>query len=131
MLNGSFEDLGVFSAAAPPASTTTTVTPTTTTAAPTTTTTTEPPANKPPVAAITLSKTAGRAPLKIAVDARKSTDADGQIVSYGWDWGDGTPSGSGARATHWFLRRGVFTVRLTVTDNNGAWVTTSQNVTIR
>ena len=42
---------------------------------------------------------------------------DRSIVSYAWDFGDGT-SGTGKTTTHTFDHFGSFTVALTVTDNN-------------
>ncbi len=43
----------------------------------------------------------------------------GGIVSYSWSWGDGTPDGSGAIATHIYARAGEYTVTLTVADSYG------------
>ncbi len=52
------------------------------------------------------------------LDASSSTDADGTIVNYVWDFGDGT-TGSGVTASHVYPTMGTYTVTLTVTDNNG------------
>ncbi|GAG16476.1 unnamed protein product, partial [marine sediment metagenome] len=52
-------------------------------------------------------------------DASTSTDPDGSIVSYNWDFGDGK-SGSGVSDWHWYGGPGVYTVTLTVTDDDGA-----------
>ncbi len=46
-------------------------------------------------------------------------DADGSITGYVWKWGDGTPDGSGASATHAFATPGVRSVGLYVTDSAG------------
>jgi PKD repeat protein len=46
-----------------------------------------------------------------------SSDPDGTITGYAWDFGDGT-SGSGATASHTYRAAGNFRVTLTVTDNN-------------
>jgi len=51
-------------------------------------------------------------------DASASLDPNGTIASYAWDFGDGT-SGSGVSVAHTFAQDGAFTVRLTVTDNDG------------
>ncbi|MEW6127269.1 MAG: PKD domain-containing protein, partial [Acidobacteriota bacterium] len=48
----------------------------------------------------------------------QSTDADGQIVAYNWDFGDGQTSAE-RDPVHTFATPGAYTVRLTVTDNNG------------
>jgi len=51
-------------------------------------------------------------------DASGSVDPNGTIASYAWDFGDGS-TGSGASVSHTFTQDGVFTVRVTVTDNDG------------
>ncbi|MCG7845058.1 MAG: PKD domain-containing protein [Methanomassiliicoccales archaeon] len=51
-------------------------------------------------------------------------DTDGHIVSWSWDFGDGT-SGSGIAVAHRFARTGTYLVRLTVTDDDGATGTSS------
>jgi PKD repeat protein len=61
-------------------------------------------------------------------DASGSQDPDGTIVSYDWDFGDGSAHGSGQSVTHPYAP-GTYTVTLTVTDNNGATATASRSVT--
>jgi PKD repeat protein len=51
------------------------------------------------------------------------------IVSYSWDFGDGT-TGSGKSAAHTFSRIGTYTVTLTVEDNFFARASVSQDVTV-
>lgn len=46
----------------------------------------------------------------------QSFDPDGSIVSYSWNFGDGT-SGSGSNINHIYTTAGVYTATLTVTDN--------------
>lgn len=67
--------------------------------------------------------------LAIAVDASGSTDADGSVVSYDWDFGDGA-TGSGSVANHTYGAAGTYTVSLTVSDNDGASQTVSREVTV-
>jgi len=55
---------------------------------------------------------------RAAFDARESHDVDGQIVEYRWDFGDGA-TGRGAKAEHEYREAGVYTVGLTVRDNDG------------
>jgi len=55
----------------------------------------------------------------VAFGAGGSSDADGSIVSYAWDFGDGATA-SGAETEHAFARSGSYDVRLTVTDDDGA-----------
>lgn len=50
----------------------------------------------------------------------ESTDVDGEIVSWDWDWGDGTAHGTTQNPTHVYTTEGSKTVRLTVTDDDDA-----------
>ena len=52
----------------------------------------------------------------ITFDGSGSNDPDGTIVSYAWDFGDGT-TGSGATPTHIYEAAGVYLVVLTLTDD--------------
>jgi len=49
----------------------------------------------------------------------RSYDRDGTIVSWRWSFGDGTTANS-TTVTHLYAEAGVYTVLLTVTDNDGA-----------
>lgn len=62
-------------------------------------------------------------------DGRGSSDPDGMIASWAWNFGDGT-TGSGEQVTHNYGRAGTFTVTLTVTDDRGASNTTRKNITV-
>jgi PKD repeat protein len=53
------------------------------------------------------------------VNAAGSYDPDGTIVSYAWDWGDGT-TGTDKIAQHTYEVPDEYRITLTVTDNNGA-----------
>jgi len=66
----------------------------------------------------------------VTFDGSRSFDVDGQIVSWQWNFGDGS-IGSGARATHVYSAPGDFTARLTVTDNSGASSAASLQVRVR
>lgn len=62
-------------------------------------------------------------------DASASSDSDGAIVTYAWDYGDfGT--GAGQTSGHTYATSGVYTVMLTVTDNAGATSSGSQNLSV-
>ncbi|RZI92013.1 MAG: PKD domain-containing protein, partial [Microbacterium sp.] len=53
-------------------------------------------------------------------DASASTAGTGSTISaYEWDFGDGSPKGSGATATHAYATAGTYTVTLKVTDDRG------------
>ncbi|NOQ78028.1 MAG: S8 family serine peptidase [Gammaproteobacteria bacterium] len=69
------------------------------------------------------------APLIVTFDGSNSTDNDGEIVSYIWDFGDGNTA-SGITATHTYTVDGTFNATLTVTDNRAAQ-TTSEPITIQ
>ncbi len=46
--------------------------------------------NLPPVAVASASPASGPAPLEVSFDGSGSSDPDGTIASYNWDFGDGT-----------------------------------------
>ena len=78
-----------------------------------------PPApNQAPLVGITASSTSGTSPLTVNFTSNAS-DPDGSIVSRSWTFGDGGTSTATA-PSHVFQSAGSFTVRLTVTDNDGA-----------
>ena len=85
--------------------------------------------NSLPVANLTTSSTSGMAPMEISFDASASVDEDGSIVSYEWDFGDGSFAAD-ERTTHTYDIPGVYTVSLTVTDNKEATASTAQTITI-
>ncbi len=60
----------------------------------------------------------GAFPFTVAFNGESSTDSDGTIVAYDWDFGDGTEKISGQRVEHTFTRAGQFTASLIVTDND-------------
>ncbi len=63
-------------------------------------------------------------------DASASTDPDGAITSYVWDFGDSTAPGAGVNASHIYATSGTYTVTLSVTDNRGAVSTTTRSVQV-
>lgn len=58
-------------------------------------------------------------PFEPTFDASASSSPDGAIVSYVWDFGDGS-TGEGAVVTHLYENKGVYEVTLVVTDSNGS-----------
>jgi PKD repeat protein len=64
----------------------------------------------------------------ILVDASSSYDPDGQITDYNWNWGDGTPDGSGVQSSHHYFVLGTYVITLTVTDND--YLTSSMSMFI-
>ena len=77
--------------------------------------------NTKPTAVATATPNSGTAPLAVQLSAAGSSDPDAgdSIVSYAWDFGDGT-TGSGATAAHTYASNGAYTATLTVTDTRGA-----------
>jgi PKD domain len=75
-----------------------------------------------PVAALREPYYAGLVGMAIDVDGAGSSSPNGWIVSYTWQWGDGTPDtiSSSPTASHVFSGPGTFSVVLTVADNAGA-----------
>ncbi len=84
-----------------------------------------PPANIAPTASFT----ATPAGLTAGLNASASSDPDGTIVSYAWDFGDGT-TGTGATTSHPYAAANTYNVTLTVTDDDGATGTSTQQVTV-
>ncbi len=81
--------------------------------------------NQPPNASYTFSCT----DFSCDFDASASSDSDGTIDSYSWDFGDGN-SATGATPSHTFSAGGTFDVTLTVTDNEGATGNDTQSVIV-
>ncbi|RFS84680.1 PKD domain-containing protein [Actinomadura spongiicola] len=81
--------------------------------------------NQPPSAAFTSSCDQ----LACTFDGSGSTDPDGTIASYAWDFGDGQ-SGTGATPAHTYAEAGDYTVRLKVTDDQGATNEVLRNVAV-
>ena len=56
--------------------------------------------------------------LDVSVDGSASSDLDGSIVNYTWDWGDGAIT-YGVTSSHTYASAADFDVTLFVTDNDG------------
>jgi PKD repeat protein len=82
----------------------------------------------PPHAAVDGPYTASEG-TSINMSGAASNDPNGTVVSYAWDFGDGS-SGSGATVSHTYANNGSYTVSLTVTDNDGRTDATTTTATI-
>jgi PKD repeat protein len=81
-------------------------------------------ANAKPVAAFTSSVNN----LVVSFNGSGSSDSDGTVASYSWNFGDGQ-NGTGASPNHTYAAAGTFDVVLTVTDNDGATDSVTHSVT--
>jgi len=85
--------------------------------------------NQPPVAVVNATPTSGLVPLTVSFNGSNSTDADGTIASYSWDFGD-SATATGATTSHTYNAAGSYTARLTVTDNDGAGSSATVVITV-
>ncbi len=87
-----------------------------------------PSSNNPPQANAGANKTS-KVGQSISFNGSGSSDSDGSIISYAWDFGDGDSS-IGSVVSHTYSAAGAYTASLTVTDNDGATDTDTVLVTI-
>lgn len=74
--------------------------------------------NAAPIAVANATPLNGEAPLLVNFDASDSSD-DNEIVTYSWNFDDGSTTGSGIVASHTYTEEGIYEVILTVTDEEG------------
>ena len=84
------------------------------------------PANASPIARLDATPTSGPAPLDVSFDGRRSSDPDGDPLSYSWNFGDGTTSSAPAPSHRYPL--GTYTARLTVSDGRGGTNSAQQTI---
>ncbi|WP_210480612.1 LamG-like jellyroll fold domain-containing protein [Naasia sp. SYSU D00948] len=82
-----------------------------------------------PNQAPTASFTASVSGSTVTTNGSGSTDADGTIAGYRWDFGDGATA-TGATASHTYSQAGTYRITLTVTDDDGATGQATRDVTI-
>jgi hypothetical protein len=86
--------------------------------------------NKAPEAVIKADLTSGFAPLTVTFNANSSSDSDGYVVEYRWNFGDGESETGGATISHDFMTSGTYSVTLTVVDNEGATAQAQVAITV-
>ncbi len=92
--------------------------------------------NLNPIASFTATPSQGTSLLSVDFDAEDSSDPDGTIVEYYWDFGDGQTASKTLPDTFAHVYTNVqsdsevFTAILTVTDNLGAEDTAVKNITV-
>ncbi|MFC6955257.1 S8 family serine peptidase [Halorubellus litoreus] len=87
------------------------------------------PDNQPPTVSINASSTTVDAGQAVEFDGTGSSDPDGSIESYDWDFDNGATA-TGPSATFTFENAGTYDVQLTVTDDDGASSTNAVSVTV-
>lgn len=83
--------------------------------------------NQKPTAVIAVAPFQGGAPMTYSFNGSQSSDPDGSIVKYDWNFGDGT-TGSGATTQHTYASQGNYTATLQVTDDRGATATATKQI---
>jgi PKD repeat protein len=84
---------------------------------------------EPPTASFVYSPTNPGIGETVYFNAGESSDPDDDIVTYDWDFGDGTTA-SGKNTTHQYANAGSYTVLLVLTDDAGNKNSTSQTITV-
>jgi len=86
--------------------------------------------NQPPEAVANSNVTSGKASLVVDFDSLDSSDPEGGVLSYSWEFMDGSFS-TVANPSHTFTVTGTYLVTLTVTDNLGMTASDSITITVR
>ena len=85
--------------------------------------------NEAPTASAVATPSTGAAPLDVAFNATTSTDPEGNIASYTWDFGDGSTEVTGVSVDHQYTAIGTYRVTLTVADDQSLTDQTTLTVT--
>ena len=86
--------------------------------------------NRRPVAVAAASPASGTAPLQVVLSAEASRDPDGDALAFAWDFGDGSPAGTGPIVTHAYRSNGAYRARVTAADPHGGQATSAVSVTV-
>ncbi|OAR23016.1 glycosyl hydrolase [Streptomyces sp. ERV7] len=83
-----------------------------------------------PVAEAKADRTSGQTPLRVAFSSAGTTDADGDALTYAWDFGDGTAPSTAANPVHTYRKNGTYTATVTAKDPGGRTGSASVHVTV-
>jgi len=90
--------------------------------------------NQPPVASLAAAPLSGDAPLNVSFDASASSDPDGSIVDFSWDFdGDGfydQSTGTSPFTAATYTTPGLYNATVRVTDDGGATDTDSVTINV-
>ena len=86
--------------------------------------------NRAPTAVIQTSTTSGPAPLAVDVSGAGSSDPDGDVLTYLWNYGDGATSTLADPPAHTYTTAGTYQLSLTVDDGRGLTGTSSVAITV-
>ncbi|MCX4585164.1 ThuA domain-containing protein [Streptomyces sp. NBC_01481] len=82
-----------------------------------------------PVAEAAATKTSGQAPLRVGFSSAGTSDADGDALTYAWDFGDGGTS-TDANPTYTYKKNGNYTATVTAKDPGGRTGSASVHVVV-
>ncbi|MFG2584883.1 PQQ-dependent sugar dehydrogenase [Streptomyces malaysiensis] len=82
-----------------------------------------------PIAEASADRTSGKAPMKVNFSSAGTSDADGDTLTFSWDFGDGTTS-SAANPTHTYRENGTYTATLTVKDPTDRTASANVHLTV-
>ncbi len=85
--------------------------------------------NSKPTAVIDVATTEKTVPATFDFSASKSSDQEGEITKYEWDFGDGTTA-TGVDVSHTYEETGKYQVQLTVYDNSNSTGTDTVTLTV-
>ncbi|MFQ5628324.1 MAG: PKD domain-containing protein [bacterium] len=85
--------------------------------------------NRTPTAIASASITSGNMPLTVEFSGSNSSDPDGVIVSFAWNFGDNIGTSDLPNPQYTYKQTGTFQAKLIVTDNEGG--TAADSVTIK
>jgi PKD repeat protein len=88
------------------------------------------PGDESPAASFAVTSASPTAGQPVTFDGSASSDSDGSITGYSWNFGDGTQQSGGATIAHTYATAGVYTATLTVTDSSGLSGEIAHQVTV-